>query len=399
MRTEKLPDERGYFGEFGGRFVPETLMEPLLQLESAYYKIKQDENFKKEYEYYLRNFVGRPTPLYYASKLSKKLKARIYLKREDLCHTGAHKINNAVGQALLAKYMNKKRLIAETGAGQHGVATATVAALFDFRCTVYMGEEDCKRQEMNVLRMKLLGAEVVPVKVGSRTLKEAINEALRDWVSHPEDSYYLLGSVVGPHPYPMIVRDFQRVIGDEARKQILEIEGRLPDYLIASVGGGSNSIGLFYPFLEDNVKIIGVEGGGKGIETGLHSASINFGKVGILHGAKMYLIQDENGNVSPTHSVSAGLDYPGVGPEHSYLAKTGRVKYDIATDDIAIKGFYALSELEGIIPALESAHAIGYLIEHRDDFPEKEPLIIVNLSGRGDKDLGIIYALWEGKNE
>jgi tryptophan synthase beta chain len=399
MRTEKLPDERGYFGEFGGRFVPETLMEPLLQLESAYYKIKQDENFKKEYEYYLRNFVGRPTPLYYASKLSKKLKARIYLKREDLCHTGAHKINNAVGQALLAKYMNKKRLIAETGAGQHGVATATVAALFDFRCTVYMGEEDCKRQEMNVLRMKLLGAEVVPVKVGSRTLKEAINEALRDWVSHPEDSYYLLGSVVGPHPYPMIVRDFQRVIGDEARKQILEIEGRLPDYLIASVGGGSNSIGLFYPFLEDNVKIIGVEGGGKGIETGLHSASINFGKVGILHGAKMYLIQDENGNVSPTHSVSAGLDYPGVGPEHSYLAKIGRVKYDIATDDIAIKGFYALSELEGIIPALESAHAIGYLIEHRDDFPEKEPLIIVNLSGRGDKDLGIIYALWEGKNE
>jgi tryptophan synthase beta chain len=399
MRTEKLPDERGYFGEFGGRFVPETLMEPLLQLESAYYKIKQDENFKKEYEYYLRNFVGRPTPLYYASKLSKKLKARIYLKREDLCHTGAHKINNAVGQALLAKYMNKKRLIAETGAGQHGVATATVAALFDFKCTVYMGEEDCKRQEMNVLRMKLLGAEVVPVKVGSRTLKEAINEALRDWVSHPEDSYYLLGSVVGPHPYPMIVRDFQRVIGDEARKQILEIEGRLPDYLIASVGGGSNSIGLFYPFLEDNVKIIGVEGGGKGIETGLHSASINFGKVGILHGAKMYLIQDENGNVSPTHSVSAGLDYPGVGPEHSYLAKIGRVKYDIATDDIAIKGFYALSELEGIIPALESAHAIGYLIEHRDDFPEKEPLIIVNLSGRGDKDLGIIYALWEGKNE
>jgi len=399
MRTEKLPDERGYFGEFGGRFVPETLMEPLLQLESAYYKIKRDENFKKEYEYYLRNFVGRPTPLYYASKLSKKLKARIYLKREDLCHTGAHKINNAVGQALLAKYMNKKRLIAETGAGQHGVATATVAALFDFKCTVYMGEEDCKRQEMNVLRMKLLGAEVVPVKVGSRTLKEAINEALRDWVSHPEDSYYLLGSVVGPHPYPMIVRDFQRVIGDEARKQILEIEGRLPDYLIASVGGGSNSIGLFYPFLEDNVKIIGVEGGGKGIETGLHSASINFGKVGILHGAKMYLIQDENGNVSPTHSVSAGLDYPGVGPEHSYLAKIGRVKYDIATDDIAIKGFYALSELEGIIPALESAHAIGYLIEHRDDFPEKEPLIIANLSGRGDKDLGIIYALWEGKNE
>lgn len=390
IELKNLPDERGYFGEFGGRFVPETLMEPLLQLEEAYNKYKNDERFKQELDYYLKNYVGRPTPLYFARNLSEKLKAKIYLKREDLCHTGAHKINNAVGQALLAKYMGKKRLIAETGAGQHGVATATVAALFGFQCTVYMGEEDCERQKINVLRMKLLGAEVIPVKVGSRTLKEAINEALRDWVAHPEDSYYLLGSVVGPHPYPVIVRDFQKIIGEEVKKQILELENRLPDYLVASVGGGSNSIGLFYPFLEDDVKIIGVEGGGKGLESGLHSASINFGKVGVLHGAKMYLMQDENGNVSPTHSISAGLDYPGVGPEHSFLAKIGRVKYDIATDDVALKGFLALSELEGIIPALESAHAIGYVIEYRDEFPEKEPIIVINLSGRGDKDLGII---------
>lgn len=393
----KLPDEKGYFGEFGGRFVPETLMEPLLQLEEAYKKYKDDINFLKEYDYYLKNYVGRPTPLYFAKNLSKKLKARIYLKREDLCHTGAHKINNAIGQALLAKYMGKKRLIAETGAGQHGVATATVAALLGFKCTVYMGEEDCQRQKMNVLRMKLLGAEVVPVNVGSKTLKEAINEALRDWVSHPEDSYYLLGSVVGPHPYPTIVRDFQKVIGEEAKRQILEIEGRLPDYVIASVGGGSNSIGLFYPFLEDDVKIIGVEGGGKGLESGLHSASINFGKIGVLHGAKMFLIQDENGNIAPTHSISAGLDYPGVGPEHSFLAKSGRVKYDLATDDVALKGFFTLTELEGIIPALESAHAVGYVIEHRLDFPEEEPIIVINLSGRGDKDLGIIYEYLEGK--
>ncbi len=395
---KKFPDERGYFGEFGGRFVPETLVEPLLRLEEAYKKYKEDESFKEEYNYYLKNYVGRPTPLYFAKNLSKKLKAKIYFKREDLCHTGAHKINNAIGQALLAKYMGKKRLIAETGAGQHGVATATVAALFGFKCTVYMGEEDCKRQKMNVLRMRLLGAEVVPVKVGSKTLKEAINEALRDWVSNPEDSYYLLGSVVGPHPYPMIVRDFQRIIGDEAKKQILEIEGRMPDYLVASVGGGSNSIGLFYPFLEEKVKIIGVEGGGRGLESGFHSASINFRRIGVLHGAKMYLIQDENGNVAPTHSISAGLDYPGVGPEHSFLAKIGRVKYDLATDEVALKGFYALSELEGIIPALESAHAIGYVIEHRDSFPEDEPLIIINLSGRGDKDLGIIYGYLEGEN-
>ncbi|ACI18280.1 tryptophan synthase subunit beta [Dictyoglomus thermophilum] len=390
IELKNLPDERGYFGEFGGRFVPETLMEPLLQLEEAYNKYKNDERFKQELDYYLKTYVGRPTPLYFARNLSEKLKAKIYLKREDLCHTGAHKINNAIGQALLAKYMEKKRLIAETGAGQHGVATATVAALFGFKCTVYMGEEDCERQKINVLRMKLLGAEVIPVKVGSKTLKEAINEALRDWVAHPEDSYYLLGSVVGPHPYPVIVRDFQKIIGEEVKKQILELENRLPDYLVASVGGGSNSIGLFYPFLEDDVKIIGVEGGGKGLESGLHSASINFGRVGVLHGAKMYLIQDENGNVSPTHSISAGLDYPGVGPEHSFLAKIGRVKYDIATDDVALKGFLALSELEGIIPALESAHAIGYVIEHRDEFPEKEPIIVINLSGRGDKDLEII---------
>lgn len=395
----KLPDESGYFGEFGGRFVPETLMEPLLELERAYKKIEENENFGMEYKKYLKEYVGRPTPLYFAEKLSSYIDARIYLKREDLCHTGAHKINNAIGQALLAKYLGKKRIIAETGAGQHGVAVATVCALLGFECTIYMGEEDCNRQKMNVLRMKLLGAEVIPVKTGSRTLKSAINSALRDWVSHPEDTYYLLGSVVGPHPYPKIVRDFQKIIGEEAKEQILEKEKSLPHYLIACVGGGSNSIGLFYPFLNDPVKIIGVEGGGRGINSGLHSASICVGKIGILHGAKMYLLQDENGNIADTHSISAGLDYPGVGPEHSFLAKVGRVKYDYAEDEIALKGFFALTKLEGIIPALESAHAIGYLLEKRREFPEKNPIIIINLSGRGDKDLNIIYKMMEENNE
>ncbi len=395
----RLPDENGYFGEFGGRFVPETLMEPLLELERAYKKIEEDENFWKEYKKYLKEYVGRPTPLYFAEKLSSYINARVYLKREDLCHTGAHKINNAIGQALLAKYLGKKRIIAETGAGQHGVAVATVCALFGFECTIYMGEEDCNRQKMNVLRMKLLGAEVIPVKTGSRTLKSAINSALRDWVSHPEDTYYLLGSVVGPHPYPKIVRDFQKIIGEEAKEQILEKEKSLPHYLIACVGGGSNSIGLFYPFLNDPVKIIGVEGGGKGIDSGFHSASICAGKVGVLHGAKMYLLQDRNGNISDTHSISAGLDYPGVGPEHSFLAKVGRVKYDYAEDETALKGFFVLTKLEGIIPALESAHAIGYLLEKRREFPEENPIIIVNLSGRGDKDLNIIYKIMEEDNE
>jgi len=394
-----LPDERGYFGEFGGRFIPETLMEPILQLESAYKKIEKDEKFWSEYRKYLKEYVGRPTPLYFAENFSSLVKAKVYLKREDLCHTGAHKINNAIGQALLAKYLGKKRIIAETGAGQHGVAVATVCALFGLKCTIYMGEEDCNRQKMNVLRMKLLGAEVVPVKTGSRTLRSAIDSALRDWVSHPDDSYYLLGSVVGPHPYPKIVRDFQKVIGEEAKEQILEKENRLPDYLIACVGGGSNSIGLFYPFLEDNVKIIGVEGGGKGLKSQKHSASISAGKIGVIHGAKTYLLYDENGNILETHSISAGLDYPGVGPEHSYLAKTGRVKYVYAEDESALKGFLTLTKLEGIIPALESAHAIGYLLDHRDEIPEKEPIIIINLSGRGDKDLDIIYKVMGEKND
>ncbi|MGB9857170.1 MAG: tryptophan synthase subunit beta [Dictyoglomaceae bacterium] len=395
----KLPDEKGYFGEFGGRFVPETLMEPLLQLEEAYKKIEKDRNFWGEYKKYLKEYVGRPTPLYFAENLSSYINAKVYLKREDLCHTGAHKINNAIGQALLAKYLGKKRIIAETGAGQHGVAVATVCALFGFPCTIYMGEEDCKRQKMNVLRMRLLGAEVVPVKTGSRTLRSAIDSALRDWVSHPDDSYYLLGSVVGPHPYPKIVRDFQKIIGEEAREQILEKEKALPHYLIASVGGGSNSIGLFYPFLNDPVKIIGVEGGGKGLNSNLHSASICAGEIGVLHGSKTYLLQDEDGNIADTYSISAGLDYPGVGPEHSYLAKIGRVKYDYADDDTALKGFLTLTKMEGIIPALESAHAVGYLLEKRKEFPEENPIIIINLSGRGDKDLGIIYKVLEGKDE
>ncbi|MEN2983855.1 MAG: tryptophan synthase subunit beta [Dictyoglomaceae bacterium] len=395
----RLPDERGYFGEFGGRFVPETLMEPLLELERAYKEIERDKNFWEEYKRYLKEYVGRPTPLYFAKNLSSYVNAKVYLKREDLCHTGAHKINNALGQALLAKYLGKKRIIAETGAGQHGVAVATVCALLGFECTIYMGEEDCNRQKMNVLRMKLLGAKVIPVKTGSRTLKSAINSALRDWVSHPEDTYYLLGSVVGPHPYPMIVRDFQKIIGEEAKEQILEMENSLPNYLIACVGGGSNAIGLFYSFLKDPVKIIGVEGGGKGIDSNLHSASICAGRVGVLHGAKMFLLQDEYGNILDTHSISAGLDYPGVGPEHSFLAKIGRVKYDYATDDMALKGFLALTKLEGIIPALESAHALGYLLEKRREFPEENPIIIVNLSGRGDKDLDIIYKVMEENNE
>jgi len=382
-----LPDERGYFGPYGGRFVPETLIEPLLELERAYEECRSDEDFQRDLKYYLKEFVGRPTPLYYAKRLSERLGFKVYLKREDLCHTGAHKINNCIGQALLAIRMGKTRLVAETGAGQHGVATATVASLFGLKCTVYMGEEDIERQRMNVFRMKLLGAEVVPVTAGSKTLKEAINEALRDWVSNIDDTHYLLGSVVGPYPYPVIVRDFQSVIGNETKEQVLEKENSLPDYIIACVGGGSNSIGIFYPFLEDDVKLIGVEGGGLGLESKRHAASISNGEIGVLHGSRMYLMQDESGNVMNTYSVSAGLDYPGVGPEHSYLNDIGRVKYTYVTDDIALKGFKELSLLEGIIPALESAHAIGYLF--KSNIP-KNSVVIVNLSGRGDKDLDIV---------
>jgi len=382
-----FPDERGYFGPYGGRFVPETLMEPVLELEQAYNKIKNDETFWVEFDNLLREYVGRPTPLYYAGRLSERLGFKVYLKREDLCHTGAHKINNCIGQALLARRMGKKRIIAETGAGQHGVATATVASLFGLECTVYMGEEDISRQKMNVFRMKLLGAEVIPVSIGSKTLKEAINAALRDWVTNVDNTHYLIGSVIGPHPYPAMVRDFQSVIGKETRDQILEREGRLPDYIVACVGGGSNSMGIFYPFLEDDVRLIGVEGGGLGLETKRHAASISNGQVGVLHGSRMYLMQDEWGNIMNTYSVSAGLDYPGVGPEHSYLEDTGRVRYQYATDEIALKGFRELSLLEGIIPALESAHAVGYLFE--GGFPEGST-VIVNLSGRGDKDLDIV---------
>ncbi|MGB9682918.1 MAG: tryptophan synthase subunit beta [bacterium] len=384
---DRVPDERGYFGSYGGRFVPETLIEPLLDLEDAYKRYKFDSDFQRELQYYLREFVGRPTPLYYAKRISERLGFKVYLKREDLCHTGAHKINNCIGQALLAIRMGKTRLVAETGAGQHGVATATVASLFGLKCTVYMGEEDIKRQRMNVFRMELLGAEVIPVTSGSKTLKEAINEALRDWVSNIDDTYYLLGSVVGPHPYPMIVRDFQSVIGRETREQILEKEDSLPDYIVACVGGGSNSIGIFYPFLEDDVRLIGVEGGGLGLESKKHAASISSKEIGVLHGARMYLMQDDCGNIMNTYSVSAGLDYPGVGPEHSYLNDIGRVKYTYATDETALKGFKELSLLEGIIPALESAHAIGYLFE--GEIPEGS-LVVVNLSGRGDKDLDIV---------
>ncbi|MGC9063328.1 MAG: tryptophan synthase subunit beta [bacterium] len=384
---DRVPDERGYFGSYGGRFVPETLIEPLLDLEDAYKRYKFDSDFQRELQYYLREFVGRPTPLYYAKRISERLGFKVYLKREDLCHTGAHKINNCIGQALLAIRMGKTRLVAETGAGQHGVATATVASLFGLKCTVYMGEEDIKRQRMNVFRMELLGAEVIPVTSGSKTLKEAINEALRDWVSNIDDTYYLLGSVVGPHPYPMIVRDFQSVIGRETREQILEKEDSLPDYIVACVGGGSNSIGIFYPFLEDDVRLIGVEGGGLGLESKKHAASISCKEIGVLHGARMYLMQDDCGNIMNTYSVSAGLDYPGVGPEHSYLNDIGRVKYTYATDETALKGFKELSLLEGIIPALESAHAIGYLFE--GEIPEGS-LVVVNLSGRGDKDLDIV---------
>ena len=384
----KNPDDRGYFGEFGGKFVPETLMYALEELEEKYKKLKNDENFKKELEYYLREYAGRPTPLYYAEKLTKYVGgAKIYLKREDLLHTGAHKINNTIGQCLLTKRMGKKRVIAETGAGQHGVATATASALFGLECVVYMGEEDAERQALNVFRMKLLGAEVRIVKSGSRTLKDAINEALRDWVTNVETTHYVIGSVVGPHPFPMIVRDFQSVIGEETKKQILEKEGRLPDAIVACVGGGSNAMGIFYPFIEDeSVQLIGVEAGGYGLETGQHAASICGGSVGVLHGMKSYFLQDEEGQIQTTHSISAGLDYPGVGPEHSFLYQIKRAKYTTATDEEALEGFKLLSRTEGIIPALESAHAVIKAIEIAKEIG-KGGIVVINLSGRGDKDM------------
>ncbi|AAC06880.1 tryptophan synthase subunit beta [Aquifex aeolicus] len=382
------PDERGYFGPFGGKFVPETLMYALEELEEKYRELKSDPEFQKELDYYLREYAGRPTPLYFAEKLTKYVGgAKIYLKREDLLHTGAHKINNTIGQCLLTKRMGKKRVIAETGAGQHGVATATASALFGLECVVYMGEEDAERQALNVFRMKLLGAKVEIVKSGSRTLKDAINEALRDWVTNVESTHYVIGSVVGPHPFPMIVRDFQSVIGRETKEQILQKEGRLPDAIVACVGGGSNAMGIFYPFVEDKgVQLIGVEAGGYGLETGQHAASICGGSVGILHGMKSYFLQDEEGQIQPTHSISAGLDYPGVGPEHALFHEIKRAKYTTATDEEALEGFKLLARTEGIIPALESAHAVIKAVEVARELG-KDGIVVINLSGRGDKDM------------
>lgn len=386
--TESLPDAHGHFGLYGGRYVPETLMHPLKELEDEYFRAQQDPSFQQELSYYLREFCGRPTPLYFAERLANELGgAKIYLKREDLLHTGAHKINNAIGQILLAKRMGKTRIIAETGAGQHGVATATVAAMFGLKCVIYMGSVDCERQALNVYRMKMLGAEVVPVTAGQKTLKEAINEAMRDWVTNVRTTHYILGTAYGAHPYPVMVRNLQRVIGDEARRQILEKEERLPDLLIACVGGGSNAIGLFYPFLEDSsVRMLGVEAGGEGILTGKHAARFQGGSLGVLQGTRSYVLQDEYGQIQLTHSVSAGLDYAAVGPEHAWLRDEHRVEYDYATDQEALDGFMKLARLEGIIPALESAHAIAAVIK-RAPAMQREDLIIVNLSGRGDKDV------------
>lgn len=387
MAKKILPNEKGYFGEFGGRFVPETLMAALEELTKSYRKLRREKSFQKEFSYYLKEYAGRPTPLYFAQRLSKETSGKIYLKREDLLHTGAHKINNCLGQILLTKYMGKKRVIAETGAGQHGVATATVAAMFGIPCIVYMGEEDVRRQALNVFRMKLLGAEVVSVSSGSRTLKDAINEAMRDWVTNVETSSYILGSVVGPHPYPAMVRDFQSVIGKEAHTQILRLEKKLPDFLVACVGGGSNSMGLFYPFRNDKkVSMVGVEAAGCGANTKKHAATLSKGSIGVLHGSRSFLLQDKFGQVIETHSVSAGLDYPGVGPEHAHFKKTGRAEYVSVTDKEALDGFQLLSQLEGIIPALESAHAIAYLKKLSPRL-KKNSLVIVCLSGRGDKDV------------
>ncbi|MGE0155622.1 MAG: tryptophan synthase subunit beta [Geobacter sp.] len=384
----KQPDKRGHFGIYGGRYVPETLMPALQELEDAYAHYKNDREFKQELDYYLREYVGRPSPLYFAEKLTRQLGgAKIYLKREDLNHTGAHKVNNTIGQGLLAKRMGKQRVIAETGAGQHGVATATIAALFGMQCEVFMGSEDIRRQALNVFRMKLLGATVTPVNAGTATLKDAMNEALRDWVTNIANTFYVIGTVAGPHPYPMMVRDFQAVIGQEAKKQHKKLEGRLPDVLVACVGGGSNAMGLFYPFLKDTgVRMIGVEAAGHGIASGAHAAPLCAGTPGILHGQRSYLLQDADGQVANAHSISAGLDYPGVGPEHAWLKDTGRAEYVSVTDDEALAAFQRLTREEGIMPALESSHAIAQTLKLAPTLP-KEQTIVVCLSGRGDKDI------------
>ncbi len=390
------PDETGHFGRFGGRFVPETLMPALDELDEAYAAIQSDELFQTELSGLASSYAGRPTPLYHATNLSRRLGgAQVYLKREDLAHTGAHKINNALGQGLLAKRMGKNRIIAETGAGQHGVATATVCAMLSQECVVYMGEEDIRRQSLNVFRMKLLGAEVRPVSSGSRTLKDAINESIRDWVTNVRDTHYLIGSVVGPHPYPMMVRDFQSVIGREAKQQLMADAGRLPDYAVACVGGGSNSIGLFHAFIPDEtVELVGVEAGGLGVESGKHAATLVAGQVGVLHGSMSYLLQDENGQVHEPHSISAGLDYPGVGPEHSYLKDTGRASYVSVTDSEALEGFELLCRTEGIIPALEPAHAI-YHVSRLAPTLSEDKILLVGLSGRGDKDMDTVASALE----
>ncbi|MBL9135819.1 MAG: tryptophan synthase subunit beta [Verrucomicrobiales bacterium] len=388
-----VPDAAGHFGPYGGRYVPETLVYPLQELEREYFRCQQDPEFQRELSYYLREFVGRPTPLYFAERLTRELGgAKIYLKREDLLHTGAHKINNALGQALIAKRMNKTRVIAETGAGQHGVATATVAAMFGLQCVIYMGAVDCERQALNVYRMKMLGADVVPVHAGQRTLKEAVNEAMRDWVTNVRHTHYILGTAYGAHPYPVMVRNFHRIIGEEARAQILAQEQRLPDLLLACVGGGSNAIGLFHAFLEDpKVRMCGVEAGGLGIVPEKHAARFHGGSLGVLQGTRSYILQDDHGQIQLTHSVSAGLDYAAVGPEHAWLHDQGRVEYTYATDDKALEAFTRLARLEGIIPALESSHAVAEAIRRAPEMP-KDALMIVNLSGRGDKDVAQVAA-------
>ena len=393
-----LPDARGHFGRFGGRFVPETLMAPLIELEHAYKVARADARFRRRLAELLRHYAGRPTPLYFAERLTEHCGgARIYLKREDLCHTGAHKINNVLGQALLAQRMGKKRVIAETGAGQHGVASATASALLGLECEVYMGSVDVERQALNVFRMRLLGARVIPVESGSKTLKDAVNEALRDWVTNVRTTYYLLGSVMGPHPYPMMVRDFHRVIGEEARVQVRKQAGRLPDLLVACVGGGSNAIGLFWPFIKDRaVRVVGVEPGGHGLSSGKHGASITSGAVGVLHGSMSYLLQNDDGQVTEAHSISAGLDYPGVGPEHAYYKDAGRFEYDAITDAEALEAFQALARLEGLMPALESAHAVAYAMKAARRM-KKSQVIVVGLSGRGDKDVHTVGQALTGK--
>ncbi len=389
------------FGEFGGQFVPETLMNALIELEREYIKAKNDENFQNKYKYYVKEYSGRPTPLYFAKNLTEKLGGgKIYLKREDLNHTGAHKINNVIGQVLLARRMGKKRIIAETGAGQHGVATATICAMFGLECEVYMGEEDVERQSLNVFKMRLLGATVNSVASGTATLKDATNEAIRDWVTNVENTFYVIGSVVGPHPYPTMVRDFQRIIGDEVKEQIFQKEGRNPDYLIACVGGGSNAMGLFYPFIQEkDIKIYGVEAGGLGVDTDKHAATISKGSIGVIHGMMTYLLQDEYGQITPVYSISAGLDYPGIGPEHAYYHSIGRVKYEAINDDEAVNAFQYLTKVEGIIPALESSHAVAYLMKLAPN-TKKDDIIVLNLSGRGDKDINAILNVIGGtKNE